>query len=134
MGLSPSQIEHFNTKGYLVVEDLLDGECLAAIRGEYEALMDKLYDGGGLALLQTGDRIRVDLNKFSVNLLIDDEALAERAKALAAQGGFPQPQSQTPWQQFFREKVEPFADGMVLKDAPDYQAIIRKRGLPRDNH
>ena len=91
-------------------------------------------DGGGLALLQTGDRIRVDLNKFSVNLLIDDEALAERAKALAAQGGFPQPQSQTPWQQFFREKVEPFADGMVLKDAPDYQAIIRKRGLPRDNH
>ena len=91
-------------------------------------------DGGGLALLQTGDRIRVDLNKFSVNLLIDDDALAERAKALATQGGFPQPQSQTPWQQFFREKVEPFADGMVLKDAPDYQAIIRKRGLPRDNH
>ena len=45
MGLSPSQIEHFKTKGYLVVEDLLDGECLAAIRGEYEALMDKLYDG-----------------------------------------------------------------------------------------
>ena len=91
-------------------------------------------DGGGLALLQTGDRIRVDLNQCSVNLLIDDAELAARATALAEQGGFPQPQSQTPWQQFFREKVEPFADGMVLKDAPDYQAIIRNRGLPRDNH
>ena len=91
-------------------------------------------DGGGLALLQTGDTIRVDLNKYSVNLLIDEDELAKRAQALIAQGGFPKPQSQTPWQQFFREKVEPFADGMVLKDAPDYQAIIRKRGLPRDNH
>ena len=91
-------------------------------------------DGGGLALLQTGDTIRVDLNKYSVNLLIDEDELAKRAQALNAQGGFPKPQSQTPWQQFFREKVEPFADGMVLKDAPDYQAIIRKRGLPRDNH
>ena len=91
-------------------------------------------DGGGLALLQTGDRIRVDLNQCSVNLLIDEAELAARANALAEQGGFPQPQSQTPWQQFFREKVEPFADGMVLKDAPDYQAIIRNRGLPRDNH
>ena len=91
-------------------------------------------DGGGLALLQTGDRVRVDLNKCSVNLLIDEAELAARAKALAEQGGFARPQSQTPWQQFFREKVEPFADGMVLKDAPDYQAIIRNRGLPRDNH
>ena len=91
-------------------------------------------DGGGLALLQTGDTIRVDLNKYSVNLLIDEDELAKRAQALNTQGGFPKPQSQTPWQQFFREKVEPFADGMVLKDAPDYQAIIRKRGLPRDNH
>ena len=91
-------------------------------------------EGGGLALLQTGDTIRVDLNKYSVNLLIDEDELAKRAQALNAQGGFPKPQSQTPWQQFFREKVEPFADGMVLKDAPDYQAIIRKRGLPRDNH
>ena len=84
--------------------------------------------------MQTGDTIRVDLNKYSVNLLIDEDELAKRAQALNAQGGFPKPQSQTPWQQFFREKVEPFADGMVLKDAPDYQAIIRKRGLPRDNH
>ena len=91
-------------------------------------------DGGGLGLLKTGDRIRVDLNKGHVNVIIGDAELAERAKALAAQGGFAQPESQTPWQQFFREKVEPFSKGMVLKDAPDYQAIIRKKGLPRDNH
>ena len=91
-------------------------------------------DGGGLALLATGDRIRVDLNDCTVTMMVDDAVLAERAAALLAQGGFPQPESQSPWQQYFREMVEPFSEGMVLRGAPDYQSIIKKRGLPRDNH
>ena len=91
-------------------------------------------DGGGLALVQTGDRIRVDLNNHQVNMLVDEAELTRRAKALVERGGFAMPDSQTPWQQIFREKVESFADGMVLRDAPDYRAIIRTKGMPRDNH
>ena len=91
-------------------------------------------DGGGLALVKTGDRIRVDLNSCSVNMLVPDEELAARARALTEEGGFPMPESQSPWQQIFRERVRPFADGMVLDGAPDFLSIVRTRGVPRDNH
>ena len=91
-------------------------------------------DGGGLALIRTGDRVRVDLNSFTVNMLVSDDELASRAAALADDGGFPSPESQSPWQQIFREKVRPFAEGMVLDGATDYKSIVRTRGLPRDNH
>ena len=91
-------------------------------------------NGGGLALIQTGDRVRVDLNKGTANMLVDDETLAARAKALMEQGGFHRPDSQTPWQEIFRQTVTPFSDGMVIKDAPDFQSIHKTKGLPRDNH
>ena len=91
-------------------------------------------DGGGLALIQTGDRVRVDLNEGTANMLVDDETLAARASALMAQGGFHRPDSQTPWQEIFRQTVTPFSDGMVIKDAPDFQSIHKTKGLPRDNH
>ncbi len=91
-------------------------------------------EGGGLALLRSGDRVRIDLNDCSANILVSREELAERAAALMAEGGFPSPESQSPWQQYFRELVQPFAEGMVLKDAPNYQAIARTKGVPRDNH
>ena len=91
-------------------------------------------DGGGLALIRTGDRVRVDLNRCTVNMLVPKEELASRATTLADGGGFPSPESQSPWQQIFREKVRPFAEGMVLDGATDYKSIVRTRGLPRDNH
>lgn len=91
-------------------------------------------DGGGLALIRTGDRVRVDLNSCSVNMLVPEDELASRATALADDGGFPSPESQSPWQQIFREKVRPFAEGMVLDGATDYKSIVRTRGMPRDNH
>ena len=90
--------------------------------------------GGGLALLQTGDRIRVDMNSCTADILISDDELQNRAEKLAADGGFPSPASQSPWQQYFREMVTPFAEGMVLRDAPDYKSIARTKGVPRDNH
>lgn len=90
--------------------------------------------GGGLALLQTGDRIRVDMNSCTADILISDDELQNRAEKLAADGGFPSPESQSPWQQYFREMVTPFAEGMVLRDAPDYKSIARTKGVPRDNH
>ena len=90
--------------------------------------------GGGLALLETGDTIRIDLNEFSANIMISDEELAKRRSGLAAKGGFEIPESQSPWQQYFRELVMPFSEGMVLRDAPNYQAIAQTKGTPRDNH
>jgi xylonate dehydratase len=89
--------------------------------------------GGGLALLKTGDRIRVDLNKGSVDVLIPAEELSRRRAALAEQGGFHFPASQTPWQEIQRAMVEQLADGMVLTPAVKYQRVAQK-SVPRDNH
>jgi dihydroxy-acid dehydratase len=89
--------------------------------------------GGGLALLKTGDRVRIDLNTCTANMLVPLDELAERARALEAAGGYPAPESQSPWQQYFREKVGRFDEGMILEGADKYQDISR-RFMPRDNH
>jgi dihydroxy-acid dehydratase len=89
--------------------------------------------GGGLALLETGDRIRVDLNKGSADIRIPAEELSRRRAALAQQGGFHFPASQTPWQEIQRAMVEQLADGMVLTPAVKYQRVAQK-SVPRDNH
>jgi len=90
--------------------------------------------GGGLSLIKTGDRIRVDLNKGEANILISSEELAERRTKLASDGGFPTPESQTPWQEIQRSMVDQLADGMVLKPAVKYRDIAHTMGVPRDNH
>lgn len=90
-------------------------------------------DNGGLAVLKTGDRIRVDLNACTVNILISDAELAQRKDQLMQNGGYPVPDSQSPWQQYFRDLVQPFDKGMTLRDADAYRDIARKN-QPRDNH
>ncbi len=90
-------------------------------------------DGGGLALLENGDMIEVDLNSGTVNMLVSDNELEKRKKKLQENGGYSYPESHTPWQQIFREKVTNFSEGMVLKDAPTYFDIAR-RFTPRNNH
>ena len=60
--------------------------------------------GGGLALLQTGDTVRIDLNTCTANMLVSMDVLAQRARQLEADG-YPYPETQTPWQQYFREKL-----------------------------
>ena len=90
-------------------------------------------DGGGLALVQTGDMVRVDLNEGTVNMLVSEADLDARRAALEAAGGYQSPESHTPWQQYFREMVQPFSQGMTLRDAPNY----RDTGYthkPRNNH
>jgi dihydroxy-acid dehydratase len=89
-------------------------------------------DGGGLALVQTGDRVRIDLNKCTADMLVEDTTLKARAAKLV-NGSIEVPDSQTPWQEIFREKVRPFSEGMTLDGATKYQDIAHK-GLPRDNH
>jgi dihydroxy-acid dehydratase len=90
--------------------------------------------GGGLALLKTGDRVRIDLNKGTADILISPAELAERRAALAQHGGFHFPESQTPWQEIQRTMVDQLAQGMVLKPAVKYQRVAQKMGIPRDNH
>jgi dihydroxy-acid dehydratase len=89
--------------------------------------------GGGLALLQTGDRIRIDLAKGRADVLISKAELARRRTALEKNGGYDYPASQTPWQEIQRAIVDQLADGMVLKPAVKYQRIAQK-SVPRDNH
>lgn len=90
--------------------------------------------GGGLAILKNGDKVRVDLNTGSLNLLLPEAEIAKRRAALAAAGGYKIPESQTPWQEIFRANTDQLAQGMVLKGAVKFQRIAKTKGIPRDNH
>jgi dihydroxy-acid dehydratase len=90
--------------------------------------------GGGLALVKTGDRVRIDLNKRTADILISSEELEARRTALKAQGGYPYPGHQTPWQEIQRGLIDELSTGMVLKPAVKYHKIAKTSGIPRDNH
>jgi len=90
-------------------------------------------DGGGLALLQNGDMVRIDLRKCTADMLVDDTVLQARAEAILTAGGYPVPENQSPWQEIFRDRVGRFDEGMTLRGAAEYQDISR-RHMPRDNH
>ena len=92
--------------------------------------------GGGLALVETGDILRIDLNERTANILISEEEL-EKRKILVAEkiksGGLDYvPDHQTPWQEIQRGIVDQFDEGMVLKPATKYRNVTTI--IPRDNH
>jgi len=89
--------------------------------------------GGGLALLRTGDRVRIDLNKSSADTLVAPAEMAARRAELQKNGGYRYPPSQTPWQEIQRAMVDQLGDGMVLEPAVKYQRVAQK-WVPRDNH
>jgi len=84
--------------------------------------------GGGLAWLKTGDTIQIDLNKFTANMLVDQNEIENRKK----DGPPKYPENQTPWQEIYRNHVGHMSDGGVLEKAVNYQKV--KKSLPRDNH
>lgn len=90
--------------------------------------------GGGLALLRTGDVVRIDLAAGRADVLLPEEELAERRRRLEESGGYPVPASQTPWQEIQRAMVTQLSDGMVLRPAVGYQRVAHTMGIPRDNH
>ncbi len=90
--------------------------------------------GGGLALLRTGDRVRIDLRRQTADVLISDAELAQRRAELAAAGGYAYPASQTPWQSIQRSLVGQMNTGAILEGSEQFQRIAQTRGLPRDNH
>ncbi len=86
--------------------------------------------GGGLALLRTGDRMRIDLKANRVDMLVEEDELARRRAELERVAI---PASQTPWQEIHRDTVGQFDTGAVIESAVKYQRIA-ERGLPRDSH
>ncbi|EAS51743.1 dihydroxy-acid dehydratase [Aurantimonas manganoxydans SI85-9A1] len=96
--------------------------------------------GGGLAILKTGDMVRIDLGRGTANILISDEELAERHKALEEAGGYAYPAHQTPWQEIQRGIVSQLSTGAVLEPAISYQRLAqggidgKSDPVPRDNH
>lgn len=90
--------------------------------------------GGNIALLKTGDRVRIDLNTGRADILISDQELAARRQAFEAAGGYSYPASQTPWQEMQRAVVGQLETGAVLEPAVKYHRIVDTLGLPRDNH
>ncbi|TGQ44494.1 IlvD/Edd family dehydratase [Mesorhizobium sp. M00.F.Ca.ET.216.01.1.1] len=90
--------------------------------------------GGGLALLKTGDRVRIDLRKGTADILVTDDEITRRRAELQNNGGYHYPKHQTPWQEIQRGMVDQFSAGMVLKPAVKYQDVAHTSGVPRDNH
>ncbi len=84
--------------------------------------------GGGLAWIRTGDRVRIDLNAGSCNMLVDDAELARRKQ----DGVPPVPPSQTPWQEIYRATVGQIASGACMELALAYRGVAQD--TPRHNH
>ena len=85
-------------------------------------------------MLKTGDRVRIDLNKGTADMLISAGRIGRaRRAALKKNGGYHYPESQTPWQEIQRAMVDQLAAGMVLEPAVKYQRVAQKF-VPRDNH
>ncbi len=90
--------------------------------------------GGALALVRTGDRLRLDLRKREVLLRVSDDELAKRRAEIEAAGGYAFPASQTPWQQIQRALIGQMDSGAILEGSETFQRIAQTQGLPRDNH
>lgn len=85
-------------------------------------------------MVQDGDKVRVDLNKRRVDLLVSEEELKKRREDLEARGGYHGPPSQTYWQDVHRREVTGLDEGMVMKRSLQFQNIVENYPLPRDNH
>ncbi|PKS05723.1 hypothetical protein jhhlp_007552 [Lomentospora prolificans] len=91
-------------------------------------------DGGNLALLRDGDKLRIDLTKRRVDILLAEDELKQRRRELEAQGGFKCIPSHTPWQDLFRREVGTLSEGMVMKRAVQFQRVAQNYPVPQDNH
>jgi dihydroxy-acid dehydratase len=88
----------------------------------------------GLALLRTGDRVRVDLKRGTCDVLVAPEELEARRRELQKAGGYRYPAAQTPWQAIQRSIVGQLQDGAILEGSETFQRIAQTAGLPRDSH
>src|SRR5258706_4859231 len=89
---------------------------------------------GGLAILKTGDKVRIDLTRGGANILSSDEELQKRHAKLKAHGGFPYPANQTPWQELYRSTVGQQATGGCMELATRYHGISGQVDVAPRNH
>ncbi|MBV8792867.1 MAG: dihydroxy-acid dehydratase family protein [Pseudolabrys sp.] len=135
-----AEVVNMQPPAYLIKQGVLSLPCIGDGRQSGTSASPSILNaspeaaaGGGLAILKTGDRVRIDLKKGTANILISKAELAERRAKLEKQGGFHYPPSQTPWQEIQRDMVGQLGEGMVLKPAVKYQRVAQKF-IPRDNH
>ncbi len=136
-----AEVVNMRAPAYLLREGVRDLPCMGDGRQSGTSGSPSILNaspeaaaGGGLALLKSGDRVRIDLNKGTADVLISAAELTERRAALEATGGYAYPASQTPWQAIQRSLVGQLESGAILEGAEEFQRIAQTRGLPRDNH
>ena len=136
-----AEVVNMRAPAYLIREGIHNLPCVGDGRQSGTSASPSILNaspeaavGGGLALLRTGDRVRIDLRRGQANMLISDEELETRRKELEARGGYPVPPSQTPWQEMQRAVVGQLQTGAVLENAVKYQRIAQTVGVPRHNH
>ena len=84
--------------------------------------------GGGLALLKTGDMLRIDLNQGSLDVLLDETQLKKRRDQLKTV----EIEHQTPWQEIYRDTVGQLSSGGIIELAAKYRKI--RNTIPRHSH
>jgi len=84
--------------------------------------------GGGLALLKTGDMLRVDLNLGTMDVLLDETELRKRRDQLKTAVI----ENQTPWQEMYRNTVGQLSSGGIIELAAKYKKI--RNTIPRHSH
>ncbi|WP_086738552.1 IlvD/Edd family dehydratase [Erythrobacter colymbi] len=136
-----AEVVNMRAPAYLLREGIANLPCLGDGRQSGTSGSPSILNaspeaavGGGLALLRTGDRVRIDLGRGTVDVLIPESELAERRAALEVAGGYAYPASQTPWQAIHRAYVGQMESGGIIEGAEAFQRIAQTRGLPRDNH
>ena len=136
-----AEVVNMRAPAYLLREGVSDLPCMGDGRQSGTSASPSILNaspeaaaGGGLALLESGDRVRIDLRRGTVNALISDQQLAERRAALETAGGYAMPQSQTPWQDIYRSRVGSLATGAIFEGSESFQRIAQTKGLPRDSH
>ena len=136
-----AEVVNMRAPAYLLREGVRDLPCIGDGRQSGTSSSPSILNAspeaaasGGLALLKTGDRVRIDLKRGTADVLLPEDELNARRAALAAAGGYAYPASQTPWQAIQRGLVGQMESGAILEGAEQFQRIAQQRGLPRDSH
>ena len=136
-----AEVVNMRPPAYLIHEGIHELPCVGDGRQSGTSASPSILNaspeaaaGGALALLRSGDRVRISLREGTLNVMVSDAELAARRKALDEAGGFAMPASQTPWQQIQRGLVGQLDTGAILEGAERFQHLAQTAGLPRDNH
>ena len=136
-----AEVVNMRAPAYLLREGIRDLPCIGDGRQSGTSSSPSILNvspeaavAGGLALLRTGDRLRIDLRRGTVDAILPQDELDRRRAELEAAGGYAYPASQTPWQEIQRNLVGQLQDGAILEGAESYQRIAQTRGQPRHSH